>query len=436
MVNWREHVKNNTVTAAESASLVASGNRVAVGHAAGAPDILTRALVDRADDLRDVEITHMVALDECLYCRPEFEKNFRFNSTFMSRPTVDALAEGRADYTPIFFSQIPILMRDPDFPIDVAMIMVTPPDDQGRVSLGVSVDYTLQIALSAKTTIAQVNRHMPYVVGGALLDVAEIDKFVFADSPLPESHPAVFGKTERAIGEQIAELIPDGACLQLGIGSIPDAVLASLDGKRNLGVHSEMISDGAMRLVEKGVINCARKTIHQGKIVISFAMGTSSFYSWLDRNPMIESYPVDYVDDARVIGRHDNLVAINSAMSVDLLGQVAAESIGTRQFSAVGGQLDFMRGARFSNGGFSIIAMPATAKNGAVSRITGVFPPGQAVTSTRNDVDYIVTEYGTAYLWGKTTNQRASALIRIAAPEFREELAREARNVYGFKVTI
>ncbi|MCC8193277.1 MAG: 4-hydroxybutyrate CoA-transferase, partial [Deltaproteobacteria bacterium] len=235
---------------------------------------------------------------------------------------------------------------------------------------------------------------------------------------------------------KIENLSQDGDFLQLGICSIPDAVLAALDGKRDLGVHSEMISDGAMRLVEKGVINGSRKTIHQGKIVISFAMGTSHFYTWLDRNPMIESYPVDYVDDARVIGRHDNLIAINSAMSVDLLGQVAAESIGTRQFSAVGGQVDFVRGARFSQGGFSIIAMPATAAGGKISRICGVFPPGQAITTTRNDVDYIVTEYGTAYLWGKTTNQRATALINIAAPGFREELAREARDVYGFKVTI
>ena len=435
-MSWREHVKKNTVTATEAVMLVASGDRVAVGHAAGAPDILTRAMVDRAAELRDVEITHMVALDECLYCRPEYEKSFRFNSTFMSRPTVDILAEGRADYTPVFFSQIPILMRAPSFPIDVAMIMVTPPDDQGRVSLGVSVDYTLEIAKSAKTTIAQVNKHMPYIAGAALIDVSVIDRFVFHDSPLPELPPAAFGETERAIGRQIANLIPDGACLQLGIGSIPDAVLASLDSKRDLGVHSEMISDGAMRLVEKGVINCSRKTIHQGKIVISFAMGTSNFYSWLDRNPMIESYPVDYVDDARVIGRHDNLVAINSAMSVDILGQVAAESIGTRQFSAVGGQVDFVRGARFSQGGFSIIAMPATAANGKISRICGIFPPGQAITTTRNDVDYIVTEYGTAYLWGKTTNQRATALINIAAPEFREELAREARDTYGFRVSI
>ena len=435
-MDWQEHVRKNTVTAAEAANLVVSSNRVAIGHAAGAPDVLTRALVNRADELRGVEITHMVALDECPYCRPEYTESFRFNSVFMSKPTQTALEDGRADYTPMFFSQIPLLMRASSFPIDVAMIMVSEPDDHGRVSLGVSVDYTMQIALSARLTIAQVNKHMPYIVGGALLDVSEIDRFVFVESSLPELPPAKFGETEKAIGSHIAELIPDGACLQLGIGSIPDAVLAALDGKKDLGVHSEMISDGAMRLVEKGVINCSRKTIHQGKIVISFAMGSSAFYSWLDRNPMIESYPVDYVDDARVIGRHDNLVAINSALSVDLLGQVAAESIGTRQYSAAGGQVDFVRGARYSKGGFSIIAMPATAKNATISRICGVFPPGQAITTTRNDVDYIVTEYGVASLWGKTTNQRAAALIDIAAPDFREELAREARDVYGFRVNI
>lgn len=421
----------------EAASCVTSGDRVVVGHAAGAPELLTSAMVARAAELRDVEISHMVALDPCTYCNPEYAESFRFNGVYMSGPTRTALAEGRAAYTPIFFSQIPVLMRDSSFPIDVAMITVSPPDDQGRVSLGVSVDYSMQAALSAKTTIALVNPNMPYIAGeGALLDVAAIDKFVFADPPLFESIPLTIGETEQAIGNNIAELIPDGACLQLGIGGIPDAVLAALGDKKNLGIHSEMISDGVMDLVEKGVVTGAAKTIHKDKIIITFAMGTAKFYKWLDKNPMVEGYPVDYVNDPRVIGRNDNLISINSALSVDLLGQVAADAMGARQFSAVGGQVDFVRGARFSKGGFSVIAMPSRAAKGKISRICGAFAPGQAVTTTRNDVDYIVTEYGAAYLWGKTTVRRAEELIKIAAPEFREELAKQARDVYGFKVNV
>jgi 4-hydroxybutyrate CoA-transferase len=432
----QEHILHNTTTATQAAAQVRSGDRVVVGHAAGEPAILTDALTARAAELRDVEIVHMVALGECPYCRPEYDKSFRFNGLYLSKPTRDAVAEGRADFTTIFFSQIPMLLRHAEFPTDIAMITVSPPDGEGRVSLGISVDYTLQAALSAKKTIAVVNRNMPYIGGGALLDIRDIDMFVFADVPLLESLPLTPGGVEQAIGRHIAELIPDGACLQLGIGGIPDAVLSALDDKKDLGIHSEMISDGVMRLVEKGVITGARKTLHPGKIIITFAMGTAAFYKWLDHNCVIEGYPVDYVNDPHVIGQNDALVSINSALSVDLLGQVAADAVGSRQFSAVGGQLDFVRGSRFSRGGHSVIAMPSTAAKGLISRICGVFPPGQAITTTRNDVDYIVTEHGVAALWGKTGNKRAEALVAVAAPEFREQLAREARDVYGFQVKI
>lgn len=436
-VSWQEHIKNNTVTADEAVKAIKSGDRVAVGHAAGAPVVLTDAMIRRADELRDVLITHMVALDPAAYCNPEYEKSFRYSGIYLSGPTRQPVAEGRADFIPLFFSQFPALLRDPDFPIDVALLTVSPPDAQGRVSLGVSVDYTLQAALSAKTTIALVNPRMPYIAGeGALLDVTKIDKFVFDDPALLQSMPLAIGETEQAIGNHIAELIPDGACLQLGIGGIPDAVLAALGDKKHLGIHSEMISDGVMNLVEKGVVDGSRKQIHQGKIVITFAMGTTKFYEWLDKNPLVEGYPVDYVNDPRVIGRHDNLISINSALSVDMLGQVAADAMGPKQFSAVGGQVDFVRGASFSKGGFSVIAMPSRAAKGKVSRICGVFAPGQAVTTSRHDVNYVVTEYGVARLWGKTNNRRATELIRIAAPEFREELAREARDIYGFRVAL
>jgi 4-hydroxybutyrate CoA-transferase len=393
-------------------------------------------MVERAAELRDVEIVHMVALGECRYCQPEYESSFRFNGIYLGKGTREAAADGRADYMAVFFSQFPEMFRSADFPTDVALVTVSPPDAQGRVSLGVAVDYTLQAIRSAKLAIAVVTPHMPYIGGGALLDVTDIDRFVFADEPLLALNPPRIGPVEQAIGNNIAGLIKDGDCLQLGIGAIPDAVLSALGDKKDLGIHSEMVSDGVMPLVEKGVITGSRKTIHTGKIVITFAMGTPAFYAWLDHNPMVEGYPVDYVNDPRVIGRNDNLVSINSALSVDLLGQVAADSMGPKQFSGVGGQVDFVRGANFSKGGFSIIAMPATAVKGTVSRICGAFDRGQPVTTSRYDVGFIVTEFGIADLRCKTNKRRAEALIRIAAPEFREQLAREAREIYGLRVTL
>jgi 4-hydroxybutyrate CoA-transferase len=432
-MDWQKHIKENTQTAAEALKRVKSGDRVVTAHAAGSPEELTDALMARAGELRNVEIVHMVALNSSPYCQPEYEQNFHFNGLYLSGGTRNAVAEGRADYTPIFFSQIPELFSDEFLPVDVALITVSPPDAQGKVSLGVSVDYTLKAAMTAKTTIAAVNPNMPYI-GGALLDVKEIDSFVFSEVPLLELSPPNIGPIEKAIGGHIAGLINDGDCMQLGIGAIPDAVLSFLGDKKDLGIHSEMVSDGVMHLVEKGVVTCARKTLHPGKIVIAFAMGTKAFYKWMDHNPMLEGYPVDYVNDPRVIGQNDNLISINSALSVDLLGQVAADSMGPKQYSGVGGQVDFVRGARFSKGGRSVIAMPATAAKGKVSRICGSFGPGQPVTTSRNDVDKVVTEHGVASLRGKTNAQRARALIEIAQPEFREQLMREAREIYGLRL--
>lgn len=435
-MNWREHMQSNSLSAAEAARCVKSGDRVVTGHAAAEPALLTRALTERASELRGVEICHMLALSDAPYCRPEYAESFRFNGIYVNTPTRAAVNEGRADFTPVFFSYIPELLRSPDFPVDVAMISASLPDEEGRVSLGPSVDYAMQAALSARLTLAIVNPNVPYVGGGALLDVQRIHKFVQADPPLFELPPAQPGPVETAIGNNLAELIPDGACLQVGIGAIPDAALSALDGKKDLGIHSEMISDGVMRLVEKGVINCARKTLHPGRIVFTFAAGSKDFYRWMDHNPMLEGYPVDYVNDSRVIGKNDKLISINSALSVDLLGQVAADAIGTRQFSAVGGQLDFVRGAAFSKGGVSVIAMPSTASGGKVSRICSTFSPGQAVTTSRNDVECVATEYGLARLKGKSCRQRAEALIAIAAPAFREQLAKEACDVYGLRLSI
>ncbi len=432
-MSWKTYLAERTITPEQAAAKVASGNRVVTGHAAGSPDILINALVNRAAELRDVEIVHLVALGECRYCAPEHEGSFRYNGPYLSGGTRKAVAECRADFTPYFFHQVPELLRSPDFPVDYAFITVSLPDEDGKVSLGVAVDYTLQGALSAKTVIAVINPNMPYIKG-ALMDVTDIDYFVQADVPLFEIPLPKIGEVEKAIGGHIAALIKDGDCLQLGIGAIPDAVLSCLGDKKELGIHSEMISDGVMDLAEKGVITGSRKSLHPGKIVITFAMGSSKLYRWMDKNPVVESYPVDYVNDPRVIGKNDNLISINSALSVDLLGQVAADSVGTQVFSGVGGQVDFVRGVRFSNGGLSIIAMPSTASKGKISRISGVLSPGQPVTTSRYDVDHVVTEHGVAALRGKTMVQRAKALISIAAPEFREQLAREACDVYGLKV--
>jgi 4-hydroxybutyrate CoA-transferase len=431
-MNWRDHFSGRTVTAAEAAAKIKSGDRVVVGHACGEPKSLVEAMVDRANELRDVEIVHMVSMGKARYCLPEHEKSFRHNALFVGGTSRKAIKESRGDYTPCFFHEIPLLFRDGILPVDVALITVSPPDKLGFVCLGISVDYTRQAALSAKTVIAEVNPNMPRVGGNSSLHVSDIHYFVHSEEPLIKLNPPVIGEVEKAIGGNVAQLIKDGDCLQLGIGEIPDAVLGFLGDKNDLGIHSEMISDGAMKLVNEGIINCRRKTFHTGKIVITFAMGTHEFYNWLDSNSMIEAYPVNFTNDPFNIAQNDNMVPINSALLVDLLGQVAADTLGTMQYSGVGGQVDFVRGAARSRGGRSIIAMPATAAKGTQSRITATLMNGQAVTTSRNDVDYVVTECGIAKLKGKTVRQRSEELIRIAHPQFRDQLREERRKLYGF----
>ncbi len=423
-MNWKAHYESRQVGLDEAAALVKSGDRVVAAHACGSPEPVLEALVKRAKELEQVEIVHMVSMGESPYCQPEYVGSFRHNSLFAGGNTRGAIADGRADYTPCFFSEIPWLFRDKVLPVDVAMITVSPPDKVGNVSLGVSVDYTRQAALSAKKVIAEVTPHMPRTFGNASLHVSQIDCFVLSQRPIIEMKSPVIGDLEQAIGSHAAQLIRDGDCLQLGIGAIPDATLSCLNDKKDLGIHSEMVSDGVMCLVEKGVITGRRKNLHTSKIIITFAMGTRKFYQWLDNNSMIECHPVDYTNNPFIIARNDNMVSINSAIAVDLFGQVAADTMGSRQFSGVGGQVDFIRGARRSRGGRSIIAMPATAARGKVSRIVATLAPGQAVTTSRNDVDYVVTEHGIAHLRGKTVKERAKALVEIAAPEFQEELQR------------
>lgn len=422
MTHWKEYYHSRCMDYQAAAALVEAGDRIVAAHACGSPEPLLDALVGRASELEKVEIVHMVSMGKSAYCLPDYSSAFRHNSLFAGGSTRDAINTGRADYTPCFFSEIPWLFRDGGLPVDVAMITVSPPDKVGNVSLGVSVDYTRQAALSAKRVIAEVTPSMPRTLGNASLHVTQIDHFIPSQRPIIEMQPPSIGRVEKAIGSQVAQLINDGDCLQLGIGAIPDATLSFLKDKNDLGIHSEMISDGVMHLAELGVVTGHCKNIHPSKIVITFAMGSRSFYDWLDNNSMIECHPVDYTNDPSVIARNDNMVSINSAIAVDLLGQVAADTLGTVQFSGVGGQVDFVRGARRSKGGRSIIAMPATAAKGQASRIVATLASGQAVTTSRNDVDYVVTENGIAQLRGKTVNARAEALIRIADPRFQDEL--------------
>lgn len=430
-MKWQEYYQRRTTTAEEAVKAVKSGDRVVLAHAVAEPQLLVEALVGRAAELENVEIVHEVAMGKAPYCKPEYEKSFRHNAFFAGKPTRQAIKEGRADYTSIYFHEVPILFRSGSFPIDVAMVSVSTPDGNGNVSLGVSVDYTYQAIKSAKVVIAEVNPNMPRTGESSLVNVLDIDYFVPVDVPLIELEPPVIGEVEKKIGQNIANLIKDGDCLQLGIGAVPDAILGFLEDKKDLGIHSEMISDGVMNLVEKGVVNCSRKNYYPNQIVITFAMGSKNFYRWLDNNPMIKTLPVDITNDPEIVAKNDNLVAINSALSVDLLGQVAADSLGGLQFSGVGGQVDFVRGANRSKGGRAIIALPSTASNGTISRIVSTLAPGQPATTSRYDVDYVVTEYGVAHLKWKTTRERAKALINIAAPQFRDKLRKEYEEIYG-----
>lgn len=433
MISWKDHVQQHTLSVENAAGLVKSGDLVVLSHACGEPRLLPAALVQQADRLRDVKIVHMVAMGPALYCQKGYEESFRHIALFAGGATRGPIQEGRADFLPCFFYQIPQLF-DSVLPIDVAFITVSPPDANGYCSLGISVDYTRKAVQTARLVIAEVNPNMPRTHGDSFIHASEIDYFVEVNEPLYELQPPQISEVENAIGRHIAALISDDACLQLGIGGIPDAVLANLNHFKNLGIHSEMISNGVKDLVEKGVVTCSKKTLHPGKIVVTFMMGTQPFYQWTNDNPMIEMHTVDYVNDPYVIAKNDHMVSINSAIEVDLLGQVCADTMGTKQFSGVGGQVDFVRGARLSKDGKAIIALPSTAKNGEISRITPFLKQGAAVTTSRNEVDYIVTEFGVAALRGATTRQRVQSLIKIAHPRFQDELSKTAREIYGLRI--
>ena len=420
MSDWKRYYQEHLTTAEEAVKRIKSGNRVVVAHACGEPTYLIDKMIENASVYKDVEIVHMVAMGKAEYCKPEYAENFRHNAFFVGGTTRKAIEEGRGDFTPCFFFEIPERFRT-DMPVDVAMITCTPPDENGRCSLGVSVDYTQEAVKDAKIVIAQVNEEMPWTGEHSLIDVTDLDFIVEHDEPLIELQPSKIGDIERAIGENCAKLIKDGDTLQLGIGAIPDAVLMFLGDKKDLGIHSEMFSDGVVNLVEKDVINNSKKTLHPGQFIVTFLMGTKKLYDFVDHNPAVDMYPVDYVNNPFIVAQNENLVSINSAVQVDLYGQTASETIGNLQISGVGGQVDFVRGAAASKGGRSIIAIPSTVK-GKISKIVPLLDEGAPVTTSRNDIDYVVTEYGIAKLKGRTNRQRAKNLINIAHPDFRADL--------------
>ena len=428
-MTWRTWYKEHLFTPAQAVQQIKSGQRVVVAHACGEPSIILDALVANAAQYENVEIIHMVAMGKAAYCQPQYDKDFHHNAFFLGGSTRAAATEGRVDFTPVYFSEIPSLLRE-DLRPNVTLLQCSPPDAHGYVSLGVSVDYTKPAAEASDLVIAQVNQNMPRTLGDSFLHVTQIGCLVEADTPVIELAPPKIGDVERAIGENVASLVRDGDTLQLGIGAIPDAVLLFLKEKNDLGIHTEMFSDGVVELVEAGVITNKAKTLHRGQSVATFLMGTRRLYDYVNNNPAVAMYPVDYVNDPYVIGQNDNLVSINSCVQVDIMGQVVSTSAGLRQISGVGGQVDFVRGANLSKGGRAIMAMPSTTGKGKISKIVPFLDQGSAVTTTRNEVNYVITEYGIAKLKGKSLRQRAEALIRIAHPDFRDELTAEFRRRY------
>lgn len=426
-MNWKDEYQQKLCTADEAVKHVKDGDTVFLAHAVGEPKALVDALVANGKNYKNVTIHHMVSLGEGAWARPEFEGHLRDDAIFVSGNVRGAIEEGRADFTPIFFHEIPKLIREGKVECDVAMIQATPPDEEGFCSLGTSLDYTYQAMKTAKTVLVQINDQYPRTAG-VKVPISEFDHIVEASNPIYELQPAKIGEVEEKIGAHCASLIEDGSTLQLGIGGIPDAVMLFLGDKKDLGIHSEMISDGTLALYEKGVITGNFKSENKGKMTVTFLMGTQKLYDFANNNPEVEVLPVDYVNHPATVMKQYKMVSINSAIQVDLMGQVAAESIGLRQFSAVGGQVDFIRGAAMSEGGKAIIAMPSVTvkKDGRIiSKIVPLLDEGAAVTTSRNDVDYVVTEYGIAALKGKNLRERARNLINIAHPDVREGLIAE-----------
>jgi acyl-CoA hydrolase len=421
-MSWEIEYKKKLRTPEEAMRWVQSGMRVYIQPGCAEPETLVEALMQRAPHVEDVEIVHMMTMGTAPYVAPAMAGHFRHNAIFIGANVRDAINDGRADYTPIYLSEIEELFESGAMPLDVALVQVSPPDAHGFCSFGVGVDTTLTAAKQARYVVAQVNDQMPRTFGDSFIHINEIDAVVDSSRPLCEMKKVETTEMHRAIARQVAGLIEDGSVLQTGIGGIPDAVLPFLMDRKDLGVHSELVSDGVIPLIEAGVITGARKNFKPRKIIVGFVLGTKKMFQFVDNNPIFEFHPTAYVNDPGFIARNDRMVAINSALQVDLTGQVCSDSIGNQFYSGIGGQVDFLRGASRSKGGKPIIALSSTAKDGTISRIVPMLSPGAGVVTSRGLVRYVVTEFGVAYLHGKSIRERAKALIEISHPKFREEL--------------
>lgn len=423
---WQTTYAELIATPELAAARIRPGSRVFIGTGSAQPLRLVKALVGRGRDLSDTEIVHLLTLGDAPYATRELAEQFRVNSFFISDNVRDIIQQGLGDYTPIFLSEIPALFTSGQLPLDVALIQVTPPDERGMCSLGVSVDIVRSAAENASLVIAQVNPQMPRTLGNSMMHVHDFDVLVPVDEEIHEVHPPEPDGCTRRIGEYVAALVENGSTIEFGIGQIPQAVMEFLTDKKDIGIHTEMFTDSVIDLVETGVINGKHKSQDRGKVSASFCLGTRKLYDYIDNNPVFAFHPTEYINDPSVISQQHKQVAINVALEVDLTGQVCADSLGSQFYSGIGGQVDFNRGAARSHGGKAIIALPSTAKDGTVSRIVTRLSPGAGVVTTRGDVHYVVTEYGTAYLHGKSVQERAMALISIAHPDFRPQLLREA----------
>ena len=420
------------VTPQEAVSVIRSGDRIFIHTAAAAPQVLVKALAERGDELRNVQIYQLHTEGPAPYADEQYQDSFRVHSLFTGANMREAVQDGRADFVPVFLSDIPRLFRRGVIPLDVAILQVSPPDAHGYVTLGVSVDTSLAAAQSAKVLIAEINPQMPRTQGDGNIHISRFDKVIDVNYPLPSHIIPEPSEIERRIGENIAGLVENGATLQMGIGAIPNAALLAMSNHRELGVHTEMFSDGIIPLVEKGVITNEHKSKHPGHIVTGFLVGSQKLYDFVNDNPLVRVLDIEYVNDTSIIRKNPKATAINSAIEVDITGQVCTDSIGTKIFSGVGGQMDFIRGAALSKGGKPIIALPAMTNKG-VSRITSMLKPGAGVVTTRAHVHYIVTEFGVAEMWGRSIQERAKAMINIAHPDHREQLIKEAWEIWKIR---
>ena len=415
-LNWRQ--------------LVESGDRIFIGSYAAVPNALIKNLIENAKDLHDIEAVHILTTGDNLWTRKEYSDLFKVNSLFIGQGSREAVAQGYADYTPCFQSEIPGLFEDGILPLDVALVMVSPPDEYGYCSFGVSVDIVSAACRNARRVVAQINPSMPRTSGHSYLHIDRIDAWIEHEEPLYELPATPIDRVTEQIGQYVSMLIEDGSTLQFGLGKMPNAVLRYLGNHKDLGVHSEMVGDGIIDLMKRGVINNSRKSFHKGKTITSFCMGSRQLYDFVDKNPHIEFYPTEHVNSPMHIARNDNMVSINSAIEVDLTGQVVSDSLGYNFYSGIGGQVDFIRGASMSRGGKPIIALASTARNGTVSKIVPYITEGGGVVTSRGDVHYVVTEWGIASLRGKSIRERALELIQVAHPDFRDALLREVRKHY------